>query len=350
MFDLDSLFPQAISAFADCCQAAIAFFWIFKGRCDPLIAVLRFSKMPVRSFDFCAANFQEAGAINQLLCHNFSGGRCDPRLLRRNITTGWCNPPLSHRYLWISHCNPPDFHATIFQEASAIPNCRSAMYLPASLIPRLPRRDLSSSRYNPLIAAPQFFFWSTQSPNCHAPIYLLAGNIPWLLCHNFLDSEDGIWLLILRTTPRLEFKEGPISIVHINKQDLLMTEDCPEFNANILHAYAGSNWATCPKTRQSFGGTCLQLAGETLHTNVSFNLTLLGHPLKRNSWLCMILAKWFYMYAVSYGTLASHRKLQWWCTKTMTPAGLWEMHRNLPLARDTWILSIFCCAIELRWI
>ena len=83
-------------------------------------------------------------------------------------------------------------------------------------------------------------------------------------------------MLILRTTPRLEFKDGPISIVHSNKQDLLMTEDCPEFNANILHAYADSDWATCPKTRQSFGGACLQLAGETIAHKCKFQPTIAG--------------------------------------------------------------------------
>ncbi len=34
-------------------------------------------------------------------------------------------------------------------------------------------------------------------------------------------------------------------------------------------------------------------------------------------------------------------KLQRWCTKTMTLAQLWVMHRNLHLAQDTWVLNIF---------
>ena len=55
-----------------------------------------------------------------------------------------------------------------------------------------------------------------------------------------------------------------------------MTEDCPEFNANILHRYADSDWATCPKTRQSFGGTCLQLAGGTIAYKCKFQPTIAG--------------------------------------------------------------------------
>jgi hypothetical protein len=47
MFDSDSPFPQAISAFADCSEAA-------------------------------AANFQVAGMIHQLPCHDFPIGRRDP--------------------------------------------------------------------------------------------------------------------------------------------------------------------------------------------------------------------------------------------------------------------------------
>ncbi len=77
-------------------------------------------------------------------------------------------------------------------------------------------------------------------------------------------------------TPRPEFKEGPLPIVHSNKQDLLMTEDRPEFDANILHAYADSDWATCPKTRRSFGGTCLRLAGGTIAYKCKLQPTIAG--------------------------------------------------------------------------
>ena len=74
----------------------------------------------------------------------------------------------------------------------------------------------------------------------------------------YVTKDDGIYFW--RGRPRQEFKEGPLPIVHSNKQVLLMMEDRPEFDANILHTYADSDWATCPKARCSFGGTCLRLA------------------------------------------------------------------------------------------
>ena len=77
-------------------------------------------------------------------------------------------------------------------------------------------------------------------------------------------------------TPQPEFKEGPLLPVHSNKQDLLLTDACPEYEANILHAYADSDWATCPKTRGSFGGACLRLAGGTIAYKCKFQPTIAG--------------------------------------------------------------------------
>ncbi len=69
------------------------------------------------------------------------------------------------------------------------------------------------------------------------------------LCHAlkylYITKDDGIYFW--RTTPQPKFKKGPLPPVHSNKQDLLMTDDCPEYDANI-QAYADSDWATCPKT------------------------------------------------------------------------------------------------------
>jgi hypothetical protein len=90
----------------------------------------------------------------------------------------------------------------------------------------------------------------------------------------YVTKDDGIYFW--RTTPRQEFKEGPLPIFYTNKQDLLMTEDCPEFDTNILHTYADSDWATCLKTRRSFGGTCLRLAGGTIAYKCKFQPTIRG--------------------------------------------------------------------------
>jgi hypothetical protein len=55
-----------------------------------------------------------------------------------------------------------------------------------------------------------------------------------------------------------------------------MNEDCPEFDANILHAYADLDWPTFPKTHWSFGGACLRLAGGTIAYKCKFQPTVAG--------------------------------------------------------------------------
>ncbi len=42
------------------------------------------------------------------------------------------------------------------------------------------------------------------------------------------------------------YQNKVFALSHSNKQDLLMTDDRPEYDANILHVYADSDWATCP--------------------------------------------------------------------------------------------------------
>ena len=87
----------------------------------------------------------------------------------------------------------------------------------------------------------------------------------------FLDMYNGIDVYKTR-----DFKEGPLPIVHSNKQDLLMTDDRLEFDTNILHAYADSDWDTCPKIRRSFGGACLRLAGGMITYKCKFQPTIAG--------------------------------------------------------------------------
>jgi hypothetical protein len=75
--------------------------------------------------------------------------------------------------------------------------------------------------------------------------------------------------------PRPEFDKGPLSRINSNQQDLLLT-DHPKFDTNIPHAYADSDWATCVKTRRSFGGTCICLAGGTIAYKCKFQPTVTG--------------------------------------------------------------------------
>jgi hypothetical protein len=89
----------------------------------------------------------------------------------------------------------------------------------------------------------------------------------------YSTREDGLYFW--RTAPRMEFKEGPFLPIISNKQDLLL-QYRPEYDANVLHAYADSDWATCAKTRRSFSGTCIRLAGGTIAYKCKFQHTVVG--------------------------------------------------------------------------
>ncbi len=55
-----------------------------------------------------------------------------------------------------------------------------------------------------------------------------------------------------------------------------MDANWPDIDANTLHVYADSDWATCPKTRRSFGGACLWLAGGTIAYKCKFQPMVTG--------------------------------------------------------------------------
>ena len=105
----------------------------------------------------------------------------------------------------------------------------------------------------------------------------------------YATRDDGIYFW--HTAPRPEFKEGPLPRVNINKQDLLLDMKRPEHDASIVHAYADSDWATCVKTRRSFGGTVIRVAGGTIAINENSNQQWPDHQLRLNSWPPTILER-----------------------------------------------------------
>ena len=90
----------------------------------------------------------------------------------------------------------------------------------------------------------------------------------------YATHADGIYFW--RTAPRPEFKEGPLPRINSNKHDLLLDMPRPEHDANVMHGYADSDWATCVKTRCSFGGAVLRLAGGTIAYKCKFQPTVAG--------------------------------------------------------------------------
>jgi hypothetical protein len=89
----------------------------------------------------------------------------------------------------------------------------------------------------------------------------------------YASRDDGLYFW--RTCPRDELPEGPLPTINSNKQDILL-DNRPQFNANIAHAYSDSDWATCVKTRRSFSGICIRLAGGTIAYKCKFQPTVAG--------------------------------------------------------------------------
>jgi hypothetical protein len=87
------------------------------------------------------------------------------------------------------------------------------------------------------------------------------------------SKDDGLYFW--HTSPRPELPEGPLPMVNINHQDILV-DNRPQFDASIAHAYADSNWATCVKTHRSFGGICIRLAGGSVAYKCKFQPTVAG--------------------------------------------------------------------------
>jgi hypothetical protein len=87
------------------------------------------------------------------------------------------------------------------------------------------------------------------------------------------SRDDGLYFW--RTTPRPEFAEGPHPTIKSNQQDILL-DGRPQFDALTAHSYANSDWATCPKTQRSFGGSCIRLTGGTIAYKCRFQPTVAG--------------------------------------------------------------------------
>jgi len=87
----------------------------------------------------------------------------------------------------------------------------------------------------------------------------------------YITRHDGIYFW--RTRPRPELPDGPLPPINSNRQDLLL-ENRPHHDATTAVAYGDSDWATCVKTRRSFSGICIQLAGGTIAYKTKFQPTV----------------------------------------------------------------------------
>ena len=87
----------------------------------------------------------------------------------------------------------------------------------------------------------------------------------------YITRNDGIYFW--RTNSRDDLPERSLPVISSNPQDLLL-DGRPDHEAKIAVAYGDSDWATCVKTRRSFSGICIQLAGGTIAYKTRFQPTV----------------------------------------------------------------------------
>eukprot|EP00804_Cyclotella_cryptica_P028043 CCRYP_003898-RC/>CCRYP_003898-RC protein AED:0.34 eAED:0.35 QI:0/-1/0/1/-1/1/1/0/486 len=95
--------------------------------------------------------------------------------------------------------------------------------------------------------------------------------------------KDGIYFW--RAKPRMDLHEHPVPVcataLHGQIPPLVTR---PTHDALRLHAYTDSDWATCTKTRRSFSGIIVQLAGGTIAIKRNYNPLWHSHLRRQNSW------------------------------------------------------------------
>ena len=73
--------------------------------------------------------------------------------------------------------------------------------------------------------------------------------------------------------PREDLEEAPLPTIHINAEDLTDVT-YPAHDVYQLFGFVDSEFATCPKTRRSFTGGNMQLAGATVAYNTRLQPTV----------------------------------------------------------------------------
>ncbi len=91
------------------------------------------------------------------------------------------------------------------------------------------------------------------------------------ICYLHTTRHDGIYFW--RPASRLGLPDGPLPTINSNQHNLLLDIRL-HHNASTAVAYGGSDWATCVKTRRSFSGICIQLAGRTIAYKTKFQPTI----------------------------------------------------------------------------
>lgn len=110
----------------------------------------------------------------------------------------------------------------------------------------------------------------------------------------------------------------------------------PNHDCTQLHAYTDSDWATCTKTRQSFSGIIVQLAGGTIAYKTKMQPTVALSSTEAEFMVACDTGKMILFIRVFCGIWESHSKLPPSFMRTMMHVRLWQTPRNQPRGRATW--------------
>ena len=100
-----------------------------------------------------------------------------------------------------------------------------------------------------------------QHSTCPAEIHFQA--VKHAIKYLVATRKDGIYFW--RATPLMSLPEHPLPVcATMLHGPLPPTVHRPNHECTDMHAYVDSDWATCPKTRRSFTGIIVKLAGGTI--------------------------------------------------------------------------------------
>ncbi|KAL7550305.1 hypothetical protein ACHAWF_013539, partial [Thalassiosira exigua] len=106
-----------------------------------------------------------------------------------------------------------------------------------------------------------------------APVAIRYKGVRLALKYLYCTRDDGIYFW--RTTPNDSLPDVPPPKINSNAHDLLL-DGRPKHDALDPHGYMDSDWGGCLRTRRSFGGTCIRLAGGPIAYRSRLQKTVAG--------------------------------------------------------------------------
>ena len=147
-----------------------------------------------------------------------------------------------------------------------------------------------------------------------------------MLKYLYHTKSDGIYFW--RSTPNALSPQGKLPTVNSNEHDL-MVDGRPIDAESELVGYVDSDWASCSKTRLSFTGVCLHLAGGTITWKACLQPTIAGSSTEAEFMGANDAGKTIlFVHSVLWDLGISHNPRLHFCMRIMTHALIWQMHEN----------------------